>query len=49
MIKGFLKFAIERPALNHIFMLFMAIMSIFAYKIWPKRDISPLPARPDNN
>ncbi len=41
MIRGFLKFAIERPALNHIFMLFMAIMSIFAYKNIPKEIFPP--------
>ena len=32
MVKKFLEFAIDRPALNHIFMAFMIIMSIFAYQ-----------------
>lgn len=32
MIRKFLEFAIDRPALNHIFMAFMIIMSIFAYQ-----------------
>ena len=32
MIRKFLEFAIDRPALNHIFMVFMIIMSIFAYQ-----------------
>ena len=36
MIKKFLEFAIDRPALNHIFMVFMIIMSIFAYQNIPK-------------
>ncbi len=41
MIKRFLEFAIDRPALNHIFMLFMIIMSIFAYKNIPKEIFPP--------
>ena len=32
MIKKFLEFAIDRPVLNHIFMVLMVIMSIFAYQ-----------------
>jgi len=32
MIRSFLAFAIDRPVLNHIFMLFMMVMSIFAYQ-----------------
>ncbi len=32
MIKKFLEFALDRPVLNHIFMVLMIIMSIFAYK-----------------
>ncbi len=32
MVKKFLEFAIDRPVLNHIFMAFMIIMSIFAYQ-----------------
>ncbi len=41
MIKKFLEFSIDRPALNHIFMLFMIIMSIFAYKNIPKEIFPP--------
>jgi len=41
MIKKFLEFAINRPALNHIFMVFMIIMSIFAYKNIPKEIFPP--------
>jgi multidrug efflux pump subunit AcrB len=32
MIKKFLEFAIDRPVLNHIFMVLMVVMSIFAYQ-----------------
>ncbi len=32
MIRKFLEFAIDRPVLNHIFMVFMIVMSIFAYQ-----------------
>ena len=31
MIKPFIRFAVERPILNHILMLFMLIMALFAY------------------
>jgi len=41
MIKRFLEFAIDRPVLNHIFMLFMAVMSIFAYQGIPKEIFPP--------
>ena len=36
MIRKFLEFAIDRPALNHIFMVFMMVMSVFAYQGIPK-------------
>ncbi len=36
MIRKFLEFAIDRPALNHIFMVFMIVMSLFAYQEIPK-------------
>lgn len=36
MIRKFLEFAIDRPVLNHIFMVLMIVMSIFAYKSIPK-------------
>ncbi len=32
MIRGFVKFAVERPILNHILMVFMLIMAVFAYQ-----------------
>ncbi len=32
MIRGFIRFAVERPILNHILMVFMLIMAIFAYQ-----------------
>ena len=32
MIRGFIRFAVERPILNHILMVFMLLMSIFAYQ-----------------
>ena len=32
MIRKFLEFAIDRPVLNHIFMVFMLVMSLFAYQ-----------------
>ena len=41
MIRKFLEFALDRPALNHIFMIFMVIMSIFAYKNIPKEIFPP--------
>jgi multidrug efflux pump subunit AcrB len=41
MIRSFLEFAISRPALNHILMIFMVIMSIFAYKNIPKEIFPP--------
>ncbi|RUM74164.1 MAG: AcrB/AcrD/AcrF family protein [Sulfurovum sp.] len=41
MIKKFLEFSIDRPVLNHIFMLFMIVMSIFAYQNIPKEIFPP--------
>ena len=41
MIKKFLEFAIDRPVLNHLFMVLMIIMSIFAYKAIPKEIFPP--------
>ena len=32
MIRSFVKFAVERPILNHILMAFMLIMAVFAYQ-----------------
>ncbi|MCH9740159.1 MAG: efflux RND transporter permease subunit [Epsilonproteobacteria bacterium] len=41
MIRKFLEFAIDRPVLNHIFMVFMIIMSIFAYQNIAKEIFPP--------
>jgi len=41
MIRKFLEFAIDRPVLNHIFMVFMIIMSLFAYQSIPKEIFPP--------
>ena len=41
MIRKFLEFALDRPALNHIFMIFIVIMSIFAYRNIPKEIFPP--------
>ena len=43
MIRKFLEFAIDRPVLNHLVMVLMIIMSIFAYKSIPK-EIFPASA-----
>ena len=41
MIRKFLEFAIDRPVLNHIFMVFMIILSLFAYQNIPKEIFPP--------
>ena len=41
MIKKFLEFAIDRPVLNHLVMVLMIVMSIFAYKSIPKEIFPP--------
>ena len=41
MIRSFLEFAIDRPILNHIFMIFMIVMSIFAYNNIAKEIFPP--------
>ena len=41
MIRKFLIFAIDRPILNHVAMVFMIVMSIFAYKAIPKEIFPP--------
>ena len=41
MIKKFLEFAIDRPVLNHLVMLLMFAMAIFAYKTIPKEIFPP--------
>jgi multidrug efflux pump subunit AcrB len=41
MIRKFLEFAIDRPVLNHLVMILMIVMSIFAYKSIPKEIFPP--------
>ncbi len=41
MIKKFLEFAIDRPILNHLVMLLMFAMAIYAYKTIPKEIFPP--------
>ncbi len=41
MIRKFLGFAIDRPVLNHLVMLLMFFMAIFAYKTIPKEIFPP--------
>ncbi len=41
MIRKFLEFAIDRPVLNHLVMVLMIFMSIFAYKSIPKEIFPP--------
>ncbi|BAF70137.1 efflux RND transporter permease subunit [Nitratiruptor sp. SB155-2] len=40
-MKKFLEFAIEKATLNHLFLLFIFILSIFAYKSVPKEIFPP--------
>ena len=41
MIEKFVRFAIEKPILNHIFLVFMLILSVFAYINIPKEIFPP--------
>jgi len=41
-LRKFLEFAIDKPLLNHIFLLFILIMSIFAYTNIPKEIFPPM-------
>ncbi len=42
MIRKFIEFAIDRPILNHIFLLFILVLSVFAYKNVPKEIFPPI-------
>lgn len=42
MIRSFIRFAIEKPLLNHIFLLFILMLSIFAYINIPKEIFPPM-------
>ena len=41
MIRKFIEFAIDRPALNHILFVLLLIMALFAYKSIPKEIFPP--------
>ncbi len=41
MIRKFLRFAIERPVLNHIFFVLLLLMAFFAYQSIPKEIFPP--------
>ena len=41
MIRGFIKFAIDRPILNHILFVLLLLMAFFAYKSIPKEIFPP--------
>ncbi|MCF6201032.1 MAG: efflux RND transporter permease subunit [Hydrogenimonas sp.] len=41
MIERFIRFAIEKPILNHIFLIFLFVLSIFAYINIPKEIFPP--------
>ncbi len=42
MLRKFLEFAIDKPLLNHIFLLFILLLSIFAYTNIPKEIFPPM-------
>ena len=42
MLRKFLEFAIDKPLLNHIFLIFIVILSIFAYTNIPKEIFPPM-------
>lgn len=41
MIKRFITFSIDRPIINHIFMLFMVVLALFSYQNIPKEIFPP--------
>ncbi len=41
MIEKFIRFSIEKPILNHIFLVFLLVLSIFAYHNIPKEIFPP--------
>ena len=42
MLRRFLEFAIDKPLLNHIFLIFLLMLSIFAYTNIPKEIFPPM-------
>jgi len=41
MIRSFISFAVDKPIINHILMVFMVLLSIFAYQNIPKEIFPP--------
>ena len=41
MIKGFIRFAVDKPIINHILMVFMLLLSVFAYQNIAKEIFPP--------
>jgi multidrug efflux pump subunit AcrB len=41
MIRSFIKFAVDKSVLNHIFLAFLFVLSVFAYKSIPKEIFPP--------
>jgi multidrug efflux pump subunit AcrB len=41
MIRAFIRFAIDRPVLNHILLAFMLVLAVFAYRDIPKEIFPP--------
>ena len=41
MVRGFISFAVDKPIINHILMVFMILLSIFAYQNIPKEIFPP--------
>ena len=44
MIRAFVSFAVDKPIINHIVLVFMLILSIFAYQDIPKEIFPPFRA-----
>ena len=42
MLRKFLEFAIDKPLLNHIFLIFILLLSVFAYTNIPKEIFPPM-------
>ena len=42
MLKKFIEFAIDKPLLNHIFLAFIVLLSVFSYLNIPKEIFPPV-------
>ena len=42
MIRKFIEFAIDKPLLNHILLIFILVLSLFAYANIPKEIFPPM-------